>query len=143
MADMTTDYYHYHNGLGDVRREIAKESAEIRADTNRGFDRTNDAVKSTGWQVSEKVSSEADRLAAIANQNFIATQDKFFALQKDILEAKQEVIAVTQREGSATRDLINSTTVADLRMEVLNARNQAERCVPRCCVSEGPGNSGK
>ena len=129
MAD-TMDYgYHYHNGHADIRREVAAASCEIRADVNRGFDRTNDAVKSTGWQVSEKVSGEADRLASIMNQNFIATQDKFFALQKDVLE-----------DGAKTRELINATTQADLRMQVLDARNQAERCKPRCSADNGRGN---
>ena len=128
MAD-TMEYGHYHTGHGDIRREVAAAACETRADVNRGFDKTNDAIKSTGWQVSEKVSHEADRLAAIANQHFISTQDKFFALQKDVLG-----------DGAKTRELINANTQADLRMQVLDARNQAERCVPRCCAGNGNGN---
>lgn len=133
MADMTDTYgyhghFHHQTQIADLRREVAVGDGQIRADVNLGFERTNESIKATGWQVSEKVSAEADRLASIANQNFISTQDKFFALQKDVLE-----------DGAKTRELINSTTQADLRMQVLDARNRAERCVPRCC-SDSRGN---
>lgn len=128
--DMTTYHTHSHSQLSDLRREVAVGDAQIRADVLAAAERTNESIKATGWQVSEKVSVEADRLAAIANQNFIATNDKFFALQKDVLE-----------DGAKTRELINATTQADLRMQVLDARNQAERCVPRCC--EGSSSKSK
>ena len=131
MADSTLDMY----GIADLRREVASAACETRADVNRGFDKTNDAIKTTGWMVSDKVSHEADRLAALANQNFIATTDKLFALQKEVLDGKAALVA----DGAATRELINSVSQQDLRMQVLDARNQAERCIPRCSTRNGNG----
>ena len=143
MADIITgtvsgqvDLHSLHQDHADIRREIANAACETRADLNKGFERVNADVKDAGWKVSEKVSLEADRLAALTSAQFISTQDKFFALQKDVLEAR----AATLADGAATRELINSTSSADLRMQLLDARNQAERCIPRCHTGNGRGN---
>lgn len=135
----TTDLLNLYRDHADIRREITEDSAnirkevsdvgsalrydnakgqsDIRRDVLKEASDTNMNVKTAGWQVSDRVGTEADRVVAqdtayfIAGQQYdfqnaaalasltAATNANFLRTQSDIENSVQRSIAATQLAG--------------------------------------------
>lgn len=88
--------------LGDIRQEAASAHAQIVSD-----------VKTTGWNLSDRVGTEADRVVNQGTQYYIASQARDFDTARDIASLKSQtdmgfmkigsdILAASQANAAAT-----------------------------------------
>ncbi len=137
MADVITggtagfmDLSQVHRDVADMRHETAEDACHI-----------NDNVKSTGWNVADRVGVESDRVVAQNTAQFISGVHRDFLITIGNLKEHnqtQMAIATTSAntnmliaaENQKTRDLMNHTTIDELRARLA------------CCCGCGNGNNG-
>lgn len=155
MADVTA-YMGVDPALVDIRRESAEHTSQIRRDIAAEEGRTrevistktdeiNDAIKTSGWALSDRVQDEADRLAGKSTDFYIALSQQLANHNTELaklgvaVDKNAEISALsTQKyvseDGEKTRALINDLKNADLNRMLIERnsdvnyyRNDASR----------------
>lgn len=130
----------------NIRYGIKDSEANVRSDVQKASCENMDATKTSGWQVADRVGTEADRVVAQDTAYYIAAAAQRADLQRDVglIQAKMDaeferMVAVTQLQaaetrafttvdGEKTRNLINEIQRADANRMLLERNQELVAC---------------
>ena len=119
-----------HMDHGDIRRESASGHADIRRDLVKEGSDINANVKAAGWQVSDRVGTEADRIVQQDTAYFIAGQSQQFSNATALAALKastdanfNQTLAAIQLAGVQNAA---ATALATANLSTLTAREAAD-----------------